>query len=274
MKETFYFSHDYNARSDVKIKKLLAKYGMAGYGIYWSIIEDLYQNANALPTDYEGIAYDLRVDCDTINSIINDFGLFTIEDGEFGSLSVQRRLDERAAKSNKAREIANKRWGNNANAMPTHSESNAIKESKGKERKENKTYSDFDLCLNNFIDFRKKKKAPMTDHAIELLKKKLQELAPDNEKAKIAIMEQSIINGWSGVFPLNESNKSVLKQQTLELWTDPSQVDKTDPDAIKKIPPPENKDPQSADFYYWRKKWNIDKVWEYQVNSKGYYDKP
>ena len=75
-KDTFYFSHDYNARSDDKIKNLIRKHGVAGYGIFWCIIEDLYNNANALRLDYEGIAYDLRADCETIKSIINNFDLF------------------------------------------------------------------------------------------------------------------------------------------------------------------------------------------------------
>jgi len=137
MKETYYFSHDYNARSDVKIKRLIAKHGLLGYGIYWAIIEDLYQNANALPLDCESIAFDLRTDEITVESIIKDFGLFVIDGNEFGSISVERRLEERAKKSNKARESAILRWEKYANAMRTHSDSNAIKESKGKDNKEN-----------------------------------------------------------------------------------------------------------------------------------------
>jgi hypothetical protein len=137
MKETYYFSHDYNARSDVKIKRLIAKHGLLGYGIYWAIIEDLYQNANALPLDCESIAFDLRTDEITVESIIQDFGLFVIDGNEFGSISVERRLEERAKKSNKARESAILRWEKYANAMRTHSDSNAIKESKGKDNKEN-----------------------------------------------------------------------------------------------------------------------------------------
>jgi len=43
-KETFYFSHDYTARSDEKIKNLIYDFGYEGYGIYWSLIEELYQN--------------------------------------------------------------------------------------------------------------------------------------------------------------------------------------------------------------------------------------
>ena len=133
-KDTFYFSHDYNARNDEKIKRLIRKHGMVGYGIFWSIVEDLYNNANALHLDYEGIAYDLRSDSDTVFSVINDFDLFVFDVNSFGSLSVQKRLDERNDKSIKARESANKRW-NNANALQTQSDSNAIKERKGKEIK-------------------------------------------------------------------------------------------------------------------------------------------
>ena len=87
--------------------------------------------------DYDGIAYDLRSDSDTVFSVINDFDLFVFDVNTFGSLSVQKRLDERNDKSIKARESANKRW-NNANALQPQSDSNAIKERKGKEIKETK----------------------------------------------------------------------------------------------------------------------------------------
>jgi len=134
-KETFYFSHDYTARSDEKIKNLIYDFGYEGYGIYWSLIEELYQNANALRRQYKRIAFDMRVDEKTIKSIIENFDLFIVENEFFGSLSVQRRLDMRIDKSTKARESAQKRWTNNANALPTQCEGNAIKERKGKEIK-------------------------------------------------------------------------------------------------------------------------------------------
>jgi hypothetical protein len=133
---TFYFPHDYNARNDIKIKKLFANHGWIGYGLFWAIIEELYNNANALPTDYESIAFDLRSEVTLIKSIINDFDLFQIKDDFFGSLSIQRRLEDRNNKTTKARESAFKRWNkceSNANALPTQSDSNAIKESKVKE---------------------------------------------------------------------------------------------------------------------------------------------
>jgi len=137
---TFYFTHDYNARSDGKIKRLLSKHGCMGYGLYWAIIEDLYNNANVMQLDYESIAYDLRTEESVVKSVINDFDLFVIQDGFFGSNSVQRRLDERDTKSKKASESAQERWRRNANALRSQSDSNAIKESKVKEskRKESK----------------------------------------------------------------------------------------------------------------------------------------
>ena len=133
-KDTFYFSHDYNARNDEKIKRLIRKHGMIGYGIFWSIVEDLYNNANALRTDYEGIAYDLRSDCDIVASVVNDFDLFIFNGDFFGSNSVQERLDQRNIKSESARKSASYRW-ENANALQTQSEGNAKKERKGKEIK-------------------------------------------------------------------------------------------------------------------------------------------
>ena len=114
-KETFYFSHDYNARSDMKIKLLIIKHGYKGYGLYWAIIEDLYQNANALPLDYDSIAYDLRATKEVIKSIVNDFDLFVVDNNTFGSLSVQRRLEKRNSKSRKARRAAMKRWDDKEN---------------------------------------------------------------------------------------------------------------------------------------------------------------
>jgi hypothetical protein len=107
---------------------------MIGYGIFWSIVEDLYNNANALRTDYEGIAYDLRSDCDIVASVVNDFDLFIFNGDFFGSNSVQERLDQRNIKSESARKSASYRW-ENANALQTQSEGNAKKERKGKEIK-------------------------------------------------------------------------------------------------------------------------------------------
>ena len=61
--------------------------------------------------------------------------------------------------------------------------------------------SPIEIAIDDFKEFRKKIKKPMTDRAVELLVDKLNKLASDDE-TKIAILNQSIVNGWQGVFPL------------------------------------------------------------------------
>jgi hypothetical protein len=135
-KETYYFSHDYTARTDAKIKKLLQKHGYLGYGLYWALIEDLYLNENCIEYDIECIAFDLRTNEMIIESIINDFNLFELSNNTFSSISVQKRMEKRNEKSERASLSASKRW-NNANAMQTQCDSNALNESKVNESKLN-----------------------------------------------------------------------------------------------------------------------------------------
>lgn len=58
----------------------------------------------------------------------------------------------------------------------------------------------------DFIEFRKKIKSPMTDKAITIMVNSLDKMTDDNNE-KIAILEQSIMNGWKGVFPLDKRQK-------------------------------------------------------------------
>lgn len=65
-------------------------------------------------------------------------------------------------------------------------------------------------AFTDYVEMRKQIKKPMTDRAVELAMKKLKELSTlpfsdsmDNELA-IQILNQSIMNGWQGLFPLKE----------------------------------------------------------------------
>ena len=53
---------------------------------------------------------------------------------------------------------------------------------------------------------RKKIKAPMTDRAVTLMLSKLDALAPD-DRGKMAIVNQSIMNSWKGIFPLKDERR-------------------------------------------------------------------
>lgn len=133
-----YFSHDYNARGDKRMIALRKKERMAGVGLYWCIIEMLYEAGGYLPlNDIENTCYELRVKPQLVNRILNDFDLFRNDGERFWSESVLERMELRREKSGKARESAKSRWNEDkpdAIALRTHSERNAIKEKESKEK--------------------------------------------------------------------------------------------------------------------------------------------
>jgi hypothetical protein len=143
-KEAYYFSHDANAKDDPKILQLRMEMGWEGYGLFWALIEMLRNESDhRMRTHYKSIAFALHTHEDSIKKLINDFDLFAIEGEYFWSESLLKRMEMKESKSEKARQSAKKRWNqdNDANAMRTHSDSNAnamqLKESKVKESKEN-----------------------------------------------------------------------------------------------------------------------------------------
>ena len=132
-----YFSHDTKARSDSKLVSLAMRQGMEGLGVYWCIVEMLYENdGKMMRTECERIAYELRTHSDCITAVIYEHELFEWDDLYFWSNSVLNRLKTITEKSDKARQSATKRW-ENANAMRTQCDGNAIKEKESKVNKIN-----------------------------------------------------------------------------------------------------------------------------------------
>ena len=81
-----------------------------------------------------------------------------------------------------------------------------------KEYKEvkNKYYEDpnIDLAFADYVLMRKQIKKPMSDRAIELAKIKLDKLSGGDVAKAVAILNQSIMNSWQGLFDLKEENKT------------------------------------------------------------------
>jgi len=57
--------------------------------------------------------------------------------------------------------------------------------------------------FNEYKKMRIKIKKPMTDHAVELAIKELEKLKDKGYDPK-AVLEQSILNSWQGLFPLRD----------------------------------------------------------------------
>ena len=80
---------------------------------------------------------------------------------------------------------------------------------------------ELDKAFKDYIAFRKQIKATMTDRAIELAIKKLETLSNGDDDISIQILNQSIMNGWKGLFSLKQDNKSsasVSPQTLAEKW--------------------------------------------------------
>ena len=66
-------------------------------------------------------------------------------------------------------------------------------------------------ALKAFIQMRAFIKKPMTEYALKLMLKKLDELGND-DTTKIAILNQSITHNWQGIFPLKDEYTKYEKQ--------------------------------------------------------------
>ena len=112
MKDVFWFKHDSNARNDIKIQALRHDYGVAGYGMFFMIIEIMRESDNnRLPYNKKfsmvGISRDLGVDValltSFIESCINDYELFSCDGEYFWSESLNQRLYEHEIAKEKRR---------------------------------------------------------------------------------------------------------------------------------------------------------------------------
>lgn len=72
-------------------------------------------------------------------------------------------------------------------------------------------------ALRDYIQMRKAIRKPITNRALELAFKKLDELSSDDFE-KVAIVNQSVMNSWQGLFPLKENNKQNNKQNNSGAW--------------------------------------------------------
>lgn len=122
-KDAYYFKHDANASEDLKCKGLRRKYGWAGQGWYWKIIELLRtEDGYHLPYSelcFESLASEFQVEVSQVEEFLADCikrtQLFVLEDDYFFSERLCRdmvHLEEKREKTRRAGlESAKKRWG-------------------------------------------------------------------------------------------------------------------------------------------------------------------
>jgi hypothetical protein len=77
-----------------------------------------------------------------------------------------------------------------------------IEEIEELEERKKKPSSEFENALKAFREMRTVNRKKLTASAEQMILKKLQQLAPDNEHLQAEILNQSTMNSWLGVFPL------------------------------------------------------------------------
>jgi hypothetical protein len=227
-KDAYYFPHFCNARNDQKIIKLRRVLGLEGYAIYFMLLEILREQTDwKYPIDgLNELEFELRVSKEKISSVILNYDLFIVDADRFFSPKLIHYLQPYIEKTEKARLAANIRWNKNqqieadfnenAGAMQMHSVSNARKgkERKGKESKGEQIMlphgEPFATAWSEWIAYRKERRLTCTART---LSGQIRLLSGLNEPEAVAVINQSIVNGWQGLFELKTKQLNNGKQQ-------------------------------------------------------------
>ena len=85
-----------------------------------------------------------------------------------------------------------------------------------KEKKEdNIEKTPLEKKFDEYLNFRKAKKVPVLSESLQALKNKLWKLSGQDTETAIKILDESISNGWTGLFELKEKNKINGKSKTI-----------------------------------------------------------
>ena len=145
MKRDQYIPHEVNMRSSNEMMKLIQKEGMAGYGIYWALMEYLRKQ-----DDYMGdirilktLARQLKTSVERLERILNNYGLFEWSDNTFLSRKLNSAMKplENKRKAMEARSCDDRATTVQRNARNSLNVNDDISLSKVKESKEENTPS-------------------------------------------------------------------------------------------------------------------------------------
>ena len=227
-----YFSHENGMRNDRKLKAVRAKYDLQGYAIYNMILESLTES-HCLVIEWEEMeiemmAGDFGIDSKLLIEMVEYFekiNLLQLSNGYLFCPQLDNRLKYVFDKRNQILELIRDENGISVaenGVSVTETTRSEVKESEVKERKKKQVASlpsefdndSFRAALDDFVKHRKAMKSELTAKALELTVKNLQTLSNKNSDTAIAIIEQSIMRGWKGVFELKQETNGKPKRMT------------------------------------------------------------
>lgn len=225
-----YFPHDAGMRNHKKVKALRSKFGVTGYAVWSLLLEYITgSDGNVFPytdLEFELMSGDFGVSATEIRSVVDYCILLELlfnRNGFINSDSLDERLAPVYEKRGKAKELSKKQLRDNGKFVSSNTDSTAVSvtempQSKVKEIEVNKSKKkvrtrDFDLPFCNdekvqaswleWEQHRKEKKSKLTKSTAE---KQIAWLGGRAGPEIVAIINQSIKNGWTGLFELKTQN--------------------------------------------------------------------
>lgn len=230
MKELqYYFSHDGNAKDDPKCVLLIEQLGLEGYGIYWILVETLRLQENyKYPIKLiPALSRRYNTSTEKMTAVVKGYELFEIEDDLFFSISLITRMEylenKRIKLSAGGKKAMENRYNSNqlitslqdsCNQVVTTLEPSYNNKIKEKKRKENNIEeyswldSNFKEIFFTWLEYKRiqLKFTYKTEQSLKLVYNELITLSNNNLELATKIINQSMINGWKGLFAIKDIN--------------------------------------------------------------------
>ena len=218
-----WFKHDSDAAIDAKVEKLIVKYKLEGYGLYFYCLELIARNVEKhnltfeLEHDSELIAHRVGIHPERIQEMMAymvNLKLFESSNGIITCLKMATRTDEYTQKLMKISGLSRQCPDTLRIKSVLKEEKRREQNRKDKPKKRNGVnYPDWlDRELwQSYKDHRIALKAKLTKRAEELAITKLKKLIAEGNDQR-EIIDNCIENGWKGLFPPKHNGQ--IKKKT------------------------------------------------------------
>ena len=240
-----WFKHDSNAHRDAKLKRLIMAYGMEGYGLYWYCLEEIANQVSTekftfeLEHDAEIIAFDSGMSVTKVEEIMKkmvDLNLFQSSNGMITCLKLAKRIDQSMTGNTQMRKIITSYKNQEVNAknhdsVMTESRVGHVRVSPEEKRREEKRRDEKRKeekktpvglnvdAWNGYLEFRKRTKLKKLTKAS--CQKQMKWLIEQGEfEVQAQIIDNSIRNGWQGLFPLKKQHFKTGTASDFKEWVE------------------------------------------------------
>ena len=221
-----WFKHDSNAHRDAKLKRLIMAYGMEGYGLYWYCLEEIANQVSTekftfeLEHDAEIIAFDSGMSVTKVEEIMKkmvDLNLFQSSNGMITCLKLAKRIEEVNAKNHDS-VMTESRVGHVRVSLEEKRREEKRRDEKRKEEKKTPVGLNVD-AWNGYLEFRKRTKLKKLTKAS--CQKQMKWLIEQGEfEVQAQIIDNSIRNGWQGLFPLKKQHFKTGTASDFKEWVE------------------------------------------------------